>query len=99
MCMKNFDPNESTEAAVSDLVVALNELRDTLVDVSLLLQKLQIGLDPELKNQSPRELSKFQILRKWSQEKVNEVFLRGMRLKDTLDHEKLSNISPPLDGK
>jgi len=46
--MTNSNSQESTEATVSDLVVALNELRDTLVNASLMLQDIKFDLDSAL---------------------------------------------------
>lgn len=48
--MTNSNSQESTEATVSDLVVALNELRDTLVNASLMMQDLQFELDSVLRS-------------------------------------------------
>lgn len=43
--MKNATPQENTEATVSDLVIALNDLRDTWVNASLMLQDIRFDLD------------------------------------------------------
>ncbi|NMM13928.1 MAG: hypothetical protein HHJ17_10400 [Rhodoferax sp.] len=48
--MTNSNSHESTEATVSDLVVALNELRDTLINASLMLQDLQFELDSVMRS-------------------------------------------------
>lgn len=48
--MTNSNSQESTEATVSDLVVALNELRDTLVNASLMMQDLQFDFDSVLRS-------------------------------------------------
>lgn len=48
--MTNSNSQESTEATVSDLVVALNELRDALVNASLMMQDIKFELDSVLRS-------------------------------------------------
>jgi hypothetical protein len=48
--MTNSNSQESTEVTVSDLVVALNELRDALVNASLMMQDIKFELDSVLRS-------------------------------------------------